>query len=162
MNAIPYDRPEEEWDSYEEGTQEVQDDFALPGRPRRQWFNRKSAALFAVVLGAIGFYAGVRVEKNQLSNSSSTAGAFAGTGGAAARLAGAGATGRTGAGGATGAAGTGASGTGTASRTGARRQRAPGAVRWRRRRLCRRGRCGHLRNRQHDQWQHSLHHRGHR
>src|SRR5580700_9366358 len=84
MNAIPYDRPEEEWDSYQEGNEE----FALPGRPRRQWFNRKSAALFAVVLGAIGFYAGVRVEKGQLSNSSSTAGAFAGTGGAAARLAG--------------------------------------------------------------------------
>ena len=42
MNAIPYDRPEEEWDSYEEGTQEVQDEFALPGRPRRQWFNKKA------------------------------------------------------------------------------------------------------------------------
>jgi hypothetical protein len=126
MNAIPYDRPEEEWDSYEEGTQEVQDDFALPGRPRRQWFNRKSAALFAVVLGAIGFYAGVRVEKNQLSNSNSTAGAFAGTGGAAARLAGAGATGRAGAGGATGAAGTGAAGTGTAG-TGAAARTGSGA-----------------------------------
>ena len=70
MNAIPYDRPEEEWDSYQEGTGSRT--FALPGRPRRQWFNRKSAALFAVVLGAVGFYAGVRVEKNQLSNSSST------------------------------------------------------------------------------------------
>ena len=83
MNAIPYDRPEEEWDSYEEGTQEEQDEFALPGRPRRQWFNKKSAALFAVVLAAVGFYAGVRVEKNQLSNSSSTAGAFTGAGTAA-------------------------------------------------------------------------------
>ena len=31
MNAIPYDGPEEEWDSYED-EQEV----ALPGRPRRQ------------------------------------------------------------------------------------------------------------------------------
>ena len=47
MNAIPYDRPEEEWDSYEEGTQEL----ALPGRPRRQWFNKTSAAVFAVLLG---------------------------------------------------------------------------------------------------------------
>ena len=70
MNAIPYDRPEEEWDSYQEGTEE----FALPGRPRRQWFNRKSAALFALLLGAIGFYAGVRVEKSQVSNSSSHGG----------------------------------------------------------------------------------------
>ena len=101
MNAIPYDRPEEEWDRYDEGTQE---DFALPGRPRRQWFNKTTAAVFAVLLGVIGFYVGVRVEKNQVSSSSSTAGAFtgAGTGGAAARLA---AAGRTGAGGATGATG---------------------------------------------------------
>ncbi|MFZ0971367.1 MAG: hypothetical protein WAN22_04020, partial [Solirubrobacteraceae bacterium] len=108
MNAIPYDRPQEEWDSYEEGTQEEQDEFALPGRPRRQWFNKKSAALFAVVLAAVGFYAGVRVEKNQLSNSSSTAGALGTGGGAAARLA---AAGRSGAGGTTGGA-TGATGSG--------------------------------------------------
>ena len=81
MNAIPYDRPEEEWDSYPEGTEE---EFGLPGRPRRQWFNRKSAALFAVVLGAIGFYAGVRVEKSQVSSSSSSTGALGAGGGAAA------------------------------------------------------------------------------
>jgi len=116
MNAIPYDRPGEDWDSYQEGTEEEQ--FALPGRPRRQWFNRKTAALFAVVLGAIGFYAGVRVEKSQLSNSSSTTGAFgaAGGGAAASRAAGARGTGASGSG-TTGAAG--ASGTGAASRAGA-------------------------------------------
>jgi hypothetical protein len=79
MNAIPYDRPEEEWDSYPEGTDE---EFGLPGRPRRQWFNRKTAALFAVVLGAIGFYAGVRVEKSQVSSSSSSTGALGAGGGA--------------------------------------------------------------------------------
>ncbi|HEX4279300.1 MAG TPA: hypothetical protein VHZ27_00960 [Solirubrobacteraceae bacterium] len=92
MNAIPYDRPEEEWDSYHEGTEE----FALPGRRRRQWFTKTSAAVFALLLGVIGFYVGVRVEKSQVSSSSSSAGAFGS--GAAARLA---AAGRTGAGGAT-------------------------------------------------------------
>jgi len=112
MNAIPYDRPEEEWDQYQEGNEE----FALPGRPRRQWFNKKTAALFAVLLAAIGFYAGVRVEKNQLSNSSSATGA-AGGGAAALRAAAAARGGATGATGATGAAG--ASGSGAAARTGA-------------------------------------------
>jgi hypothetical protein len=107
MNAIPYDRPEEAWDSYQEGTEE----FSLPGRPRRQWFNKKTAALFAVVPGAIGFYAGVRVEKSQLSNSSSTSGGL-GTGSAAARLA---AAGRAGAGGTASASGA----TGTGARAGA-------------------------------------------
>ena len=67
MNAIPYDRPEEEWDSYED-----EQDAALPGRPRRKVLTWWSAGLFAVILGAVGFYAGVRVEKNQLSNSTST------------------------------------------------------------------------------------------
>lgn len=65
--AIPYDAPEEDWDSPED-----QDTMALPGRPRRRFWGRGSALLLAVVLGAIGFYAGIRVEKGQLSNSSST------------------------------------------------------------------------------------------
>ena len=122
MNAIPYDRPEEEWDRYQEGTEEG---FGRPGRPRRQWFNKKTAALFAVVLAAIGFYAGVRVEKDQLSNSSSTTGALGAAGGGAAALraaaargggaAGSGATGS----GATGSGATGASGSGAAARAGA-------------------------------------------
>ena len=46
MNAIPYDRPDEGWDSYQEGTE----DYSLPGRPRRQWFNKTSAAVFALLL----------------------------------------------------------------------------------------------------------------
>ena len=116
MNAIPYDRPEEEWDSYQgEGNEQ---EFALPGRPRRQWFNRKSAALFAVLLGAIGFYAGVRVEKSQVSNSSSSTGALGAGGGAAALRAAARGSGATGSG-ATGSGATGAAGSGAASRTGA-------------------------------------------
>jgi hypothetical protein len=124
MNAIPYDRPEEEWDSYQDGIEGSEQEFAVPGRPRRQWFNRKSAALFAVLLGAIGFYAGVRVEKSQVSNSSSSAGALGAGGGAAAlraaaarggAAAGTGATGS----GAAGSGAAGASGSGAASRTGA-------------------------------------------
>ena len=117
MNAIPYDRPEEEWDSYPEGTEE---EFGLPGRPRRQWFNKKTAALFAVVLAAIGFYAGVRVEKDQLSNSSSTTGALGAAGGGAAALRAAAARGGGASGsGAAGSGATGASGSGAAARAGA-------------------------------------------
>ena len=117
MNAIPYDRPEEEWDSYQKGTE---DEFGIPGRPRRQWFNKKTAALFAVVLAAIGFYAGVRVEKDQLSNSSSTTGALGAAGGGAAALRAAAARGGGASGsGAAGSGATGASGSGAAARAGA-------------------------------------------
>ena len=66
MSAIPYEGREEEWDGEEHET-------LAPGRPRRQLFNRRSAALVALVVGVTGFYAGVRVEKGQLSSSSSTA-----------------------------------------------------------------------------------------
>ena len=66
MSAIPYEGHEEEWDGQEQET------LARPGRPRRQLFNRRSALLLALVVGVIGFYAGVRVEKGQLSSSSST------------------------------------------------------------------------------------------
>jgi hypothetical protein len=74
MNAIPYEDREEGWDDY--GDDELDDD--IPGRPRRNLFNRWSALLFALILGGIGFYVGIRVEKNQLASSSSTgaAGAF--------------------------------------------------------------------------------------
>lgn len=65
--AIPYEAPEEDWDSPED-----QDTMALPGRPRRRFWGRGSALLLALVLGAIGFYVGIRVEKGQLANSSST------------------------------------------------------------------------------------------
>ncbi len=90
MNAIPYDGPEEEWDSYEE------DADSLPGRPCRQWLSWRSATLFALILGAVGFYVGVRVEKSQLSSSSSTSALSAAT---ASRTGAAGRTGAPGAGG---------------------------------------------------------------
>ena len=98
MNAIPYDRPEEEWDSYDD-----EQDTALPGRPRRKVLTWWSAGLFAVILAAVGFYAGVRVEKNQLPSSTTTG--FAAAAGAASRAGGAS---RTGGSGATGTAGSGA------------------------------------------------------
>lgn len=112
MNAVPYDSAEEDWDRYEDEGE----DYSMPGRPRRQFFNRASAALLALILGAIGFYAGVRVEKSQMSNSSTTAGSglasrlgALGGGGTAARSgAGGGTAGGATAGGAT--AGAGASG----------------------------------------------------
>ena len=112
MNAIPYDRPEEDWDSYED-----EQGVALPGRPRRKLLTWWSAGLFALILCAVGFYAGVRIEKNQLASSSSATGlsAFtgAGTGSGARAGAGSGAAGRAGAGNGAGA------GTGAGARAGA-------------------------------------------
>ena len=110
MNAIPYDRPEEEWDSFED-----EQDVALPGRPRRKLLTWWSAGLFALILCAVGFYAGVRIEKNQLAGSTSTSAFSAATGTGAAGRAGAtaGAAGRAGATG-SGAAARGAAAGGTA------------------------------------------------
>jgi hypothetical protein len=107
VNAIPYENHEEEdWDAV--GDAEL--DHELPGRPRRQYFNRWTALLFAVVVGAAGFYAGIRVEKNQLAGSSSgtsLASAFAsrlsGTGTTTGSASGA--SGRSGTSGASGASG---------------------------------------------------------
>ena len=71
MSAIPYeDEREEHWDPDED------EPLALPGRRRRQFFNRRSAALIAVITCAAGFYAGIRVEKAQLSSSAGTARSF--------------------------------------------------------------------------------------
>jgi hypothetical protein len=93
MDAIPYDTPEQEWDAPEEA-------HALPGRPRQRFSGPWTALVLALLLGAVGFYVGVRVEKGQLSSSPSTL--ASGLGGAAAR---AGAGARTGAGSAAGGAG---------------------------------------------------------
>ncbi len=56
-NPEPYDAP--------------QDGAQLARRPQRQFFNKRSAALVAVITCAAGFYAGVRVEKGQVSDSGS-------------------------------------------------------------------------------------------
>jgi hypothetical protein len=78
MSAIPYENERKEWDGVEE-----EQTLAFPTRPRRQFVTRGSMALLAVVTCAAGFYAGIRVEKGQLSNSSSTSS----LGGTAGRLA---------------------------------------------------------------------------
>jgi hypothetical protein len=76
MSAIPYDdtptrdpEPEPEAD-------------AIPGRPRRRWWGRKTAALAAAILCAATFYAGIRVEKGQLSTATTTPTAVASSAGA--------------------------------------------------------------------------------
>jgi hypothetical protein len=66
---------------------------SLPLRPKRPFLTKWSAGLMAIVLGAVGFFVGVRVEKGEIPSSSGTSGAFAG----ASSATGAGATGRTGA-----------------------------------------------------------------
>jgi Domain of unknown function (DUF5666) len=104
MNAITYERHEQDWDGYEEPEEE-----ARSGRPRRQFFNRKTAALAALITCALGFYAGVRIEKGQLSGSTT-----ASAGGSAAVTA-------AGGGPPAAAGGGSAPGRGTGSRTGAAR-----------------------------------------
>jgi hypothetical protein len=82
MSAVRYeDERKEQWDDADDET------LALPGRPRRQFFNRWTAALVAVITCAIGFYVGIDVEKGQVSSSGGTARAFtppAGLGGTSA------------------------------------------------------------------------------
>ena len=70
MNAIPYEgRGEEELDGY---TDDQEFEEELPDRQRRRFFTRGSAALAALVIGAGGFYAGVRVEKGHTASSTSS------------------------------------------------------------------------------------------
>lgn len=68
MSTIPYGPSEEQWDQ-EEG----HDTFVPGGRPRRKLLGRASAVLIALVLGVAGFYIGVRVEKSQVSGSTTSA-----------------------------------------------------------------------------------------
>jgi hypothetical protein len=118
MDTATPDRREEDWDAYQA---EPATDAPLPRRTRRQFFNRRTAALGALIACAIGFYSGIRVEKGQLSNSSSAlasggSGRAAGlaalfgrggaSGGAGAAGAGGGFGGAAGAGGANGSFGT--------------------------------------------------------
>jgi hypothetical protein len=114
MSAIPYEGDQQDWDGYDDA-----DALAPPARRRRRFWGRGTAVLLGVILVAAAFYAGVRVEKAQISSSPTTlpsaaagagaAGARGGAGGLGSRFAGAGAgTGAgagAGAGGAAGAAG---------------------------------------------------------
>jgi hypothetical protein len=71
MNALTYDRRDEGWEPYDEDDSQG---GRMPGRPRRRYATRASAVLGAAVLLAIGFYAGVRLEKSQVGSSSSSGG----------------------------------------------------------------------------------------
>jgi hypothetical protein len=71
MSAVPYDSHEHAWGPSEP------EPVATPRRPRRRLFNRRMAALIAVLTCAAGFYTGVRVEKSQLASTPSAATASA-------------------------------------------------------------------------------------
>jgi hypothetical protein len=119
MNAVTYDRRNEDW----EQSEDEQDAGRMPRRPRRQLFNKRSAALAAVVACAAGFYAGVRVEKGQLNSSSSTGGlasalASLRSGAAGGRAAGGASAAGGGAGGTSAAGGPAAGGAAGATRSG--------------------------------------------
>ena len=81
MDTYTPDQREENSDAYGDGPE---NEPSLPRRTRRQFLNRRTAALAALVTCAIGFYAGVRVEKSQMASSS---GALTGGSGAGARAA---------------------------------------------------------------------------
>ena len=101
MKTAPYGAPEhDEWDDTDEQP------LALPTRPRRSLGGAPAAVLLALLVGAICFYVGIRVEKGQVSSTSASTGT--GTGSRlAALLSGRGATGS-----GTGTAGAGAAGSG--------------------------------------------------
>jgi hypothetical protein len=50
----------------------------LPVRPKRPFLTKWSAALMALILGAVGFFVGVRVEKDKIPATSGAGSAFAG------------------------------------------------------------------------------------
>src|SRR5579871_4697825 len=72
MNAAAqYGPAPEDWPD------EEQDTLPLPGRPRRRLWGPASAILLALLVGAAGFYLGVRVEKGQVSGGSVAGGGSA-------------------------------------------------------------------------------------
>jgi len=71
------DTREDGWEDYEEP-----DHTSLPVRSRRRFLNGTTALLISLITAAGGFYAGVRVEKNQATTSAFGGGAGATGGGA--------------------------------------------------------------------------------
>jgi hypothetical protein len=104
MSAIPYESHDEAWEATD------QEAFAPPGRPRRRFFNRKSAALAALLTCAAGFYGGISIEKGQLASTASAATTSATGAAAGATATGAGASAGGGFAGRFGAAGSGGAG----------------------------------------------------
>lgn len=73
-------------------------DDALPARPRASYLTPLTALLMALILGGVGFYVGIRVEKSSQGSSgagSSLARAFSGAGGFAGAAGGTSTTGAT-------------------------------------------------------------------
>jgi hypothetical protein len=68
---------EDGWDGYDDEPHEA----PLPVRPRRKFLNGTTALLIALITAAGGFYAGIRVEKNQTTSSGLSAGAGGATAG---------------------------------------------------------------------------------
>jgi hypothetical protein len=68
MSAIRYEPREDQWEG-----DEAQDRLVIPGRAPRRRLGRAGALLIALLVGAIGFYIGVRVEKGQIGSSSTAA-----------------------------------------------------------------------------------------
>ena len=68
MSAIQYDPHDDQW-----ADDEAQDTIVSPRRPPRRRLGRAGGVLLALLVGAIGFYVGVRVEKGQVGGSSAAA-----------------------------------------------------------------------------------------
>ena len=68
--AYAADHPAADWD---EPSIPLEADSVLPGRRRGRWLTGRSALLFAMLLGTVGFYAGIHEEKSSASSSSSAA-----------------------------------------------------------------------------------------
>jgi hypothetical protein len=68
MTDVTYTDTAEPW------TEPDDNEFADFGRKRGRFFNAKSALRLAVILGLAGFYAGIRVEKGDVTGSSGSTG----------------------------------------------------------------------------------------
>ncbi len=69
MNASsPQQLAAEPFDDYDDGFDEV-----LPARPRASYLTPLTALLMALILGGVGFYVGIRVEKSQTASGGSGA-----------------------------------------------------------------------------------------
>lgn len=69
MTTFPAGAPEQEgWEEREE------EPLAFPSRPRRRVNGPATAVLLALLVGAVGFYVGIRVQKSQMSTSSAASG----------------------------------------------------------------------------------------
>jgi Domain of unknown function (DUF5666) len=101
--SSPQQLAAEPYDEYDDGF-----DDDLPVRPRANYLTPLTALLMALILGGVGFYVGIRVEKSKTSSGTGAASAFtrAFSGGTAA-TAGTGSTGKTGSSSRTGATGAG-------------------------------------------------------